>query len=76
MSYFRLRFFCLQYEVVDKEVGNSGKSHYDQAMTHGATQMNVDQAISDVSALPPMDQLRVVQAIWDRLPAEIGIKRS
>ena len=30
--------------------------------------MTVEQAISDVSALPLDDQLKVVQAIWDRLP--------
>jgi putative addiction module component (TIGR02574 family) len=30
--------------------------------------MTVEQAIADISALPLDDQLRVVQAIWDRLP--------
>jgi putative addiction module component (TIGR02574 family) len=30
--------------------------------------MTAEQAISDISALPIDDQLRVVQAIWDRLP--------
>lgn len=30
--------------------------------------MSVEQAISDISALPLDDQLKVVQAIWDRLP--------
>ncbi|MEX0867103.1 MAG: addiction module protein [Pirellulales bacterium] len=34
--------------------------------------MTVEQAISDISALPPEDQLRVVQAIWDRLPTQLG----
>ena len=34
--------------------------------------MTVEQAISDISALPPNDQLRIVQAIWDRLPAGVG----
>ncbi len=38
--------------------------------------MTVDQAISDISSLSPSDQLRVVQAIWDRLPADIGIELS
>jgi len=38
--------------------------------------MTVDQAISDISALSPLDQLRVVQAIQDRLPAEIGTALS
>jgi putative addiction module component (TIGR02574 family) len=30
--------------------------------------MTVEQAISDISSLPVDDQLKVVQAIWDRLP--------
>jgi putative addiction module component (TIGR02574 family) len=30
--------------------------------------MTVEQAISDISSLPFDDQLKVVQAIWDRLP--------
>jgi putative addiction module component (TIGR02574 family) len=30
--------------------------------------MTVEQAISDISSLPLDDQLKVVQAIWDRLP--------
>lgn len=30
--------------------------------------MTVEQAISDISLLPLDDQLKVVQAIWDRLP--------
>lgn len=30
--------------------------------------MTVEQAIADISALPLDDQLKVVQAIWDRLP--------
>jgi putative addiction module component (TIGR02574 family) len=34
--------------------------------------MTVEQAIKDISALPPNDQLRVVQAIWDRLPEGVG----
>ena len=34
--------------------------------------MTVEQAISDISALSHLDQLRVVQAIWDRLPSDIG----
>ena len=35
--------------------------------------MNVDQTISDLSALPVVDRLRVVQAIWDTLPDDIDI---
>jgi len=34
--------------------------------------MTVEQAINDISALPPNDQLRIVQAIWDRLPEGVG----
>lgn len=34
--------------------------------------MTVEQAIKDISALPLNDQLRVVQAIWDRLPEGVG----
>ncbi|QDV61055.1 addiction module protein [Crateriforma conspicua] len=34
--------------------------------------MTVEQAISDISALPPSDQLRIVQAIWDQLPSGVG----
>ena len=30
--------------------------------------MSVEQVIADISALPLEDQLKVVQAIWDRLP--------
>lgn len=30
--------------------------------------MTVEQAIADISSLPVDDQLKVVQAIWDRLP--------
>lgn len=34
--------------------------------------MTVEQVIRDISALPPNDQLRIVQAIWDRLPEGVG----
>ncbi|TWU23505.1 addiction module protein [Novipirellula artificiosorum] len=34
--------------------------------------MTVEQAISDVASLPLEDQLRVVQAIWDRMPQDAG----
>ena len=30
--------------------------------------MTAEQAVSDISALPVDEQLRVVQAIWNRLP--------
>ena len=30
--------------------------------------MTAEQAITDISALPFDEQLRVIQAIWDRLP--------
>jgi putative addiction module component (TIGR02574 family) len=39
---------------------------------HGEAMMTVEQAIRDISALPPKDQLRIVQAIWDRLPEGVG----
>ncbi|CAD73905.1 hypothetical protein RB4642 [Rhodopirellula baltica SH 1] len=39
---------------------------------HGEPNMTVEQAISEISALPPNDQLRIVQAIWDRLPDGVG----
>ncbi len=35
--------------------------------------MTVEQAISDISALPLDDQLKVVQAIWDRLPESLTV---
>ena len=38
--------------------------------------MTVEQVINDISALPPGDQLRVVQAIWDRLPKDVGTELS
>lgn len=36
--------------------------------------MSVEDVINFISALPTSDQLRVVQAIWDRLPREVGTK--
>ncbi len=38
--------------------------------------MTIKQVLSDISALPPSDQLRVVQEIWDRLPKEVGTELS
>ncbi|MCY2982997.1 MAG: addiction module protein [Planctomycetota bacterium] len=38
--------------------------------------MTVEQVINDISALPPSDQIRVVQAIWDRLPKYVGTELS
>ena len=35
--------------------------------------MNVDQTISDLSALPIGDRLRVVHAIWDSLPDDVDL---
>ena len=40
----------------------------------GELNMTVEQAIDDISALPPNDQLRIVQVIWDRLADGIGTK--
>lgn len=34
--------------------------------------MTVEQAISEIASLPLDDQLRVVQAIWDRMPPDAG----
>ena len=34
--------------------------------------MTIEQVLNDVSALSPSDQLRVVQAIWDRMPEGVG----
>ena len=38
--------------------------------------MTVEQTINDISALPPNDQLRIVQAIWDRLADGTGTELS
>ncbi|WP_417735476.1 addiction module protein [Rosistilla oblonga] len=38
--------------------------------------MTVEQVINDLAALPPSDQLRVVQAIWDQLPRDAGTELS
>jgi putative addiction module component (TIGR02574 family) len=38
--------------------------------------MTVEQAIADISALPIDEQLRVVQAIWDRLPESATLTPS
>jgi putative addiction module component (TIGR02574 family) len=38
--------------------------------------MTVEQAISDISALPPSDQLRIVQAIRDQLADGVGTDLS
>lgn len=34
--------------------------------------MTVEQTISEIASLPLEDQLRVVQAIWDRMPQHAG----
>jgi putative addiction module component (TIGR02574 family) len=34
--------------------------------------MTVEQAISNIASLPLEDQLRVVQAVWDRMPQNAG----
>lgn len=38
--------------------------------------MTVEQAINDISALPPNDQLRIIQAIWNRLADGVGTDLS
>ena len=35
--------------------------------------MNIDQAISDLTALPIGDRLRVVHALWDTLPDDVDL---
>ena len=42
----------------------------------GGKSMTVEQVINEISALPPSDQIRVVQAIWDRLPKDAGTELS
>jgi len=43
---------------------------------NGDPSMTVEQAIHDISALPPSDQLCIVQAIWDRLADGAGTELS
>jgi putative addiction module component (TIGR02574 family) len=43
---------------------------------NGDRRMAVEKAINDISALPPSDQLRIVQAIWDRLADGVGTELS
>lgn len=43
---------------------------------YGDPRMTVEKAINDISALPPSDQLRIVQAIWDRLAEGVGTELS
>ena len=38
--------------------------------------MNIEQTISDLSALPVGDRLRVVHAIWDTLPDDVELALS
>lgn len=38
--------------------------------------MTIEQVINEISALPPSDQIQVVQAIWDRLPKDAGTELS
>ena len=38
--------------------------------------MTIEQVLNDIAALPPSDQLRVIQAIWDRLPEGVGTELS
>lgn len=42
----------------------------------GELNMTVEQLINDISAMPPSDQLRVIQAIWDQLPDGVGTELS
>ena len=38
--------------------------------------MSVEQTINDITALPVDEQLRIVHAIWDRLPSDAGTNLS
>lgn len=38
--------------------------------------MTVEQTINYISALPPNDQIRIVQAIWDQLADGVGTELS
>ena len=38
--------------------------------------MTIEQVLNGISALPPSDQLRVVQAVWDRQPEGVGTELS
>ncbi len=38
--------------------------------------MSVEQTINAISALPITDQLRILHAIWDRLPADVATDLS
>ncbi|MFO0943643.1 MAG: addiction module protein [Pirellulales bacterium] len=38
--------------------------------------MTLEQVMSEISALSPSDQLRLVQEIWDRLPKDVGTELS
>ncbi len=35
--------------------------------------MNLDQTISEVTSLPICDRLRLVQAVWESLPADLDV---
>jgi len=35
--------------------------------------MNIEQTISELSALPINDRLRIVHAIWDTLPEDVDL---
>lgn len=43
---------------------------------NGEPRMTVEQAINDISALPPSDQLRIALAILDRLADGVGTELS
>jgi putative addiction module component (TIGR02574 family) len=38
--------------------------------------MNLDQTITDLSALPVGDRLRVLHAIWDTLPEDVDLSTT
>ncbi len=38
--------------------------------------MTLDQLLNEISSLTPSDQLKIAQAIWDRLPNDLGTDLS
>lgn len=48
----------------------------EQSVGRGGHTMTVEQVIDELTALTPSEQLRVVQAIWDRLPWAVGTELS
>jgi putative addiction module component (TIGR02574 family) len=43
---------------------------------NGRETITIEQVLNSISALPPSDQLRIVRAIWDRLPEGVRTELS